>query len=267
MDRWRSAHILGRRTREASSSHALFAELRSPSRASARRSRVALARSPPADGSSGNGPEGWEARPCRRSACSFSERARPSPGGTTQFRLTTQHRRDHESASSENSTISGKITSIGATIPAGVLGETYMAEPTQVVVTSESGLSQEIVAGTHRLKADEPAPRGADTGPSPYGLLLASLGACTSMTLRLYAQRKGWDLQRITVRLRHSRIHAEDCNDCETKEGYLDRIDREIELTGRLDDDQKRRLVETAERCPVHRTLKSEINIRTSLAA
>ena len=141
-----------------------------------------------------------------------------------------------------------------------------MAVPAQVVVSSEAGLAQEIVAGDHRWRSDEPAPFGTDTGPSPYDLLLASLGACTSMTLRLYAQRKGWDLQRVTVRVRHSRIHAEDCNDCETKEGYLDRIDREIELTGRLDDDQKRRLVEIAERCPVHRTLKSEINIRTSLA-
>jgi putative redox protein len=142
-----------------------------------------------------------------------------------------------------------------------------MAAPPQVVVSSEAGLAQEIVAGDHRWRSDEPAPFGTDTGPSPYDLLLASLGACTSMTLRLYALRKGWDLQRVTVRLRHSRIHAEDCNDCETKEGYLDRIDREIELTGRLDDDQKRRLVEIAERCPVHRTLKSEINIQTSLAA
>src|SRR2546425_4316575 len=135
-----------------------------------------------------------------------------------------------------------------------------MAEPTEVVLTSESGLSQEIVSGNHRLRADEPAPRGADTGPSPYGLLLASLGACTSMTMRLYAQRKGWDLQRITVRLRQYRIHAEDCQDCETKEGFLDRIDREIEMTGNLDDEQKNRLREIAERCPVHRTLVSEID-------
>ena len=142
-----------------------------------------------------------------------------------------------------------------------------MAAPAQVVVSSEAGLAQEIVAGDHRWRSDEPAPFGTDTGPSPYDLLLASLGACTSMTLRLYAQRKGWDLQRVIVRLQHSRIHAEDCADCETKEGFLDRIDREIELTGKLDDDQKRRLLEIAERCPVHRTLKSEINIRTSLAA
>jgi putative redox protein len=85
------------------------------------------------------------------------------------------------------------------------------------------------------------------------------------MTLRLYAQRKGIDLQRITVRLQHSRIHAEDCVDCETKTGFLDRIDREIELSGNLDEAQKRRLLEIAEHCPVHRTLKAEIDIRTSI--
>src|SRR5215467_5136084 len=142
-----------------------------------------------------------------------------------------------------------------------------MAGPMEVVVSSVSGLSQEIISGKHRWAADEPAPSGTDTGPSPYELLLASLGACTSMTLRLYAQRKGIDLQRITVRLQHSRIHAEDCNDCETKQGFLDRIDRQIELTGNLDEAQKQRLLEIAEHCPVHKTLKSEINIRTSLAS
>ena len=140
-----------------------------------------------------------------------------------------------------------------------------MAGAAQVVVSSESGLAQEIVSGNHRWRADEPAPFGADTGPSPYDLLLSSLGACTSMTLRLYAQRKGMDLQRITVRLQHSRIHAEDCKDCETKTGFLNRIDREIELSGNLDEAQKRRLLEIAERCPVHRTLKSEVSIRTSV--
>ena len=136
---------------------------------------------------------------------------------------------------------------------------------TTVVVSNERGLAQEIVSGKHRWRADEPAPFGTDSGPSPYELLLAGLGACSSMTLRLYAQRKGIDLQRITIRLRHLRIHAEDCMDCETKEGLLDRIDREIELTGNLDEAQKLRLLEIAERCPVHRSLKSEINIQTSV--
>jgi uncharacterized OsmC-like protein len=136
---------------------------------------------------------------------------------------------------------------------------------TEVVVTSEAGLAQDIVSGKHRWHADEPEPHGTDTGPSPYELLLASLGSCTSMTLRLYAQRKGWDLQHVTVRLQHSRIHADDCAECETKQGYLDRIDRKIEVTGNLDETQKRRLLEIAEHCPIHRTLESEINIRTSL--
>jgi putative redox protein len=139
--------------------------------------------------------------------------------------------------------------------------------PMQVVVSNESGLMQTIVLGKHRLHSDEPAPLGTDAGPSPYELLLASLGACTSMTLRLYAQRKEWDLQRVTVRLQHSRIHAEDCAECDTKQGYLDRIDRQIELTGNLNDDQRSRLLEIAERCPVHRTLTSEINIQTTLGA
>jgi putative redox protein len=135
----------------------------------------------------------------------------------------------------------------------------------QVVVSSESGLAQTIVAGNHHLRADEPKPFGTDTGPSPYELLLASLGSCTSMTLHLYAKRKGWDLRHVTVRLEHSRIHAEDCVECDTKSGFLDHIERRIELTGALDEGQKARLLEIAEHCPVHRTLKSEINIRTSL--
>ena len=142
-----------------------------------------------------------------------------------------------------------------------------MAASTEVIVSSESGVLQEIVSGKHRWRADEPAPYGNDTAPSPYELLLASLGACTSMTLRLYAQRKGFDLQRITVRLQHSRIHAMDCLECETKDGLLDRIDLKIELTGNLDDDQKARLLDIAEHCPVHKTLTSEINIRSSLSA
>ncbi len=139
------------------------------------------------------------------------------------------------------------------------------SKSTEVVVASDEGLAQEIVSANHRWRADEPAPAGTDTGPSPYEILLASLGACTSMTLRLYAQRKGWALQRVTVRLRHSRIHAEDCRDCETKQGFLDRIDRQIEFSGNLDAAQKQRLLEIAQQCPVHRTLKSEIDIRTSV--
>lgn len=135
------------------------------------------------------------------------------------------------------------------------------------VVVTESGAEpygQRIVAGGHVFAADEPAPVGADTGPDPYALLLASLGACTSMTVRMYAQRKQWPLTKVTVWLRHSRIYAGDCTDCETKEGRIDRIERVIGLDGDLDDDQRRRLLDIANKCPVHRTLRSEITIETS---
>jgi len=121
--------------------------------------------------------------------------------------------------------------------------------------------------GPHRLRADEPPDVGGnDEGPNPYELLLAALGTCTGMTVRLYAERKQWPLKGVEVRLAHSRIHAEDCAECETKQGMLDRFDAEIIFTGDLSDEQKHRLMEIAEKCPVHRTLISEIQIRTRLA-
>jgi putative redox protein len=125
--------------------------------------------------------------------------------------------------------------------------------------------TQQITAGQHRLVSDEPAPIGDDTGPTPYDLLLAALGACTSMTLRMYADRKDWPLEQVRVSLRHSRIHAKDCAECETTKGWIDHIDREIELTGDLDDSQRQRLLQIAERCPVHQTLISTVDIATSL--
>jgi putative redox protein len=118
--------------------------------------------------------------------------------------------------------------------------------------------------GPHRIRADEPASAaGTDAGPSPYDLLLAALGACTSMTMGMYARRKGWPLEEITVHLRHSKIHATDCAECETKEGMLDRIERDIHLGGPLSDEQRSKLLEIANKCPVHRTLTSEIHIVT----
>jgi len=141
------------------------------------------------------------------------------------------------------------------------------AEPGTVVVreTRQGRFQQQITVGPHRFIADEPlSVGGLDSGPGPYDLLLAALGACTAMTLRLYAERKALPLDRVTVRLSHSRIHAADCEACETKEGMLDRIERAISLEGDLDTAQRARLLEIADKCPVHRTLTSEVEIRTS---
>jgi uncharacterized OsmC-like protein len=135
-----------------------------------------------------------------------------------------------------------------------------------VVRGSGAGLVQEIHAGRHRLVADEPVSAGGtDAGPSPYDLLIAALGACTSMTVGMYARRKSWPLEEITVHLRHSKIHATDCAECETKEGMLDRIERDLHFTGPLTDEQRSKLLEIANKCPVHRTLTSEIDIETRI--
>jgi uncharacterized OsmC-like protein/fermentation-respiration switch protein FrsA (DUF1100 family) len=139
--------------------------------------------------------------------------------------------------------------------------------PRNVVVreTRNSKFQQTVSIGPHRLLADEPvAAGGEDTGPGPYDYLLAGLGACTSMTMRLYADRKALPLERVTVTLKHSRIHAEDCAECETKAGMLDQIDRSIAMDGALDAEQRRKLMEIADKCPVHRTLTSEIRILTT---
>jgi uncharacterized OsmC-like protein/alpha-beta hydrolase superfamily lysophospholipase len=141
--------------------------------------------------------------------------------------------------------------------------------PRQVVVreTRNSKLQQTISTGPHRLLADEPVSAGGeDTGPGPYDFLLAGLGACTSMTMRMYADRKSLPLERITVTLKHQKIHAEDCAECETKVGMLDQIDRVIAMEGALDAEQHKKLMEIADKCPVHRTLTSEIRIVTKAA-
>jgi putative redox protein len=140
-------------------------------------------------------------------------------------------------------------------------------EPRIVTVRGNAaGFAQEVSVGPHRLSGDEPASAGGtDTGPTPYDLLLAALGSCTSMTVALYARRKRWPLEAVTVTLRHSKIHAADCESCETKEGKLDHIERDVELVGSLSREQRARLLEIADMCPVHRTLTSEIDIQTRL--
>lgn len=146
---------------------------------------------------------------------------------------------------------------------------TEQSDPSEATVTvTEAGsgtYTQQITAGQHQLIADEPKPIGDDAGPNPYDLLLAALGACTSMTVRMYANRNGWPLERVRVTLRHSRIHAQDCAECETTKGWIDHIDRDLELTGDLDDAQRQQLLHISERCPVHQTLDSQVHITTSI--
>ena len=144
-------------------------------------------------------------------------------------------------------------------------------EPIEGVLVTETGngkFEQSIVAGTHRYLADEPVSVGGNgSGPSPYEYVLAGLGACTSMTIRLYAEHKKLPLKRVAVHLTHDKIHAVDCENCETREGKIDRIEREIRLEGELSAEQRARLMEIADKCPVHRTLHSEIDVRTREAA
>jgi uncharacterized OsmC-like protein/alpha/beta superfamily hydrolase len=143
------------------------------------------------------------------------------------------------------------------------------AAPGEVVVreTRNSKFQQTVSIGPHRLLVDEPvAAGGEDSGPGPYDFVLAGLGACTSMTMRMYADRKSLPLERVTVTLNHSKIHAEDCAECETRVGMLDQFDRVIAMEGALDAEQRKKLMEIADKCPVHRTLTSEIHIVTRAA-
>ncbi len=136
----------------------------------------------------------------------------------------------------------------------------------RVIEAGDGRFAQLVRAGRHRLRADEPTALGGDdSGPGPYDLLLASLGACTAMTVRMYAEQKKWPLARISVDLKHDKVHAADCADCETRDGRIDKIERVLTLEGELDDAQRQRLLEIANKCPVHRTLHSEVWIPTQL--
>jgi uncharacterized OsmC-like protein/fermentation-respiration switch protein FrsA (DUF1100 family) len=153
---------------------------------------------------------------------------------------------------------------IGAAAPAVAQGP---AEDDVVVEETGAGRLQQLVSvGSHRFFADEPVAQGGlGSGPTPYDLLLAALGACTSMTLRLFADRKGWPLANVRVALSHHKIHAEDCADCETREGRIDEITRRISLRGELDAGQRAEFLEIADKCPVHRTLHGEVKVRTQV--
>ncbi|HEX8272476.1 MAG TPA: OsmC family protein [Longimicrobiaceae bacterium] len=136
-----------------------------------------------------------------------------------------------------------------------------------VVRTPRGGFRSEVEAGGHRMVVDEPASvGGTGAGPTPYDFLLAGLGACTGMTLRMYADRKGWPLEEVVVKLSHGRTHAADCENCQSPQSRVDRVDREIQLTGPLDEAQRARLLQIANQCPVHRTLAAGFQVETRLA-
>jgi uncharacterized OsmC-like protein len=137
----------------------------------------------------------------------------------------------------------------------------------RVVVRTGTGLRTEVMANGYTLVADEPIRMGGtNSGPAPYDHLLAALGSCTAMTLRIYADRKKWPLESVALRLQHQKVYRRDCEECETKDRKIDRIGLELELRGPLEESQRRRLLEIAERCPVHRTLESEVLVETRLS-
>ncbi|MGB1025370.1 MAG: alpha/beta fold hydrolase, partial [Rhodospirillaceae bacterium] len=156
-------------------------------------------------------------------------------------------------------------TNAGPISPGAVAADTPEAGWTWVAENGQARLSQTVRTGAHQFSADEPVdvPGGADTGPSPYDLLSAALGACTSMTVRMVADRKGWPLDRVAVGVHHGKIHAKDCADCETKVGRIDRFERQLVLSGALSAEQRATLLDIADRCPVHRTLHSEVIVTT----
>ena len=135
-----------------------------------------------------------------------------------------------------------------------------------VTGTSDGQYETQITNGRHALVADEPAPIGTDVGPNPYDLLLSALGACTSITLFMYAGRKEWPLEGIKIELSHERIHVDDCEQCEDASGLVDVINRKITFEGPLDDEQRERLAYIATRCPVHKTLSTPTTIVDEVA-
>ena len=177
---------------------------------------------------------------------------------------------DHLLSREEDSLYAGHVLAAWASRylePESVTAKPDTGEYETAARTPVGGFRTEVIAGGHALVADEPAAvGGTGAGPSPYDLLSAALAACTSMTLKIYASHKNLALESATVRVRHGKIHAADCRDCESTEGRIDRFERELLLVGNLTDDQRKRMLEIADRCPVHRTLHSEVDVRTALA-
>jgi uncharacterized OsmC-like protein/pimeloyl-ACP methyl ester carboxylesterase len=178
---------------------------------------------------------------------------------------------DHLLSSDADSLYAGRVLAAWASryLPQRQDGESALqAESGSVVArTAAGGFRTEVAAGEHRLVADEPASvGGSNLGPSPYELLAAALAACTTMTLQMYARHKKIDLDTATVRVSHRKMHAEDCADCESRESKIDEFRRELTLEGSFDESQRQRMLEIADRCPVHRTLHGEVKVRTTLS-
>ncbi len=174
---------------------------------------------------------------------------------------------DHMLSNKNDAAYAGSLIASWATRYLDLPKKDTLKTDRQVVAKlGEIGYTTEIIAGNHGILADEAEEvNGDDFGPSPYQLLSAALGACTAMTLQMYARRKGWDLKEVKVHLDHGKRYVDDCMTCENKEGRLDHFDRIIELEGNLTAEQRMRLLDIANKCPVHRTLESEIRINTSL--
>jgi putative redox protein len=180
-------------------------------------------------------------------------------------------RADHLLSDPEHSRYVGRIIAAWARSYVGGPqdeAERRPAADNRVVARTEQGpFRTEILANGHPLVADEPeSVGGGNAGPTPYDLLAAALGSCTTMTLAAYARRKEWPLEAAEARLRHSKVHCEDCTSPEDRGSKIDRLERELVLMGDLDDGQRQRLLEIADRCPVHRTLHGDIEVVTSLA-
>jgi putative redox protein len=175
-------------------------------------------------------------------------------------------RADHLLTRAEDAAYVAEVLAAWASRYLDPMREILPVNGVRVTEAGEGTFAQHVQAGRHILRADEPlASGGDDSGASPYDLLLAGLGACTSMTVRMYAEQKKWPLERVRVDLRHEKIHAADCAECETKDGRIDRIERVLTLEGTLDEAQRQRLLEIANKCPVHRTLHAEVWVATTL--